>query len=108
VNPVEQKRKWIAPSFNMLSVKETRATNGSDSDAQGGGVFLHESPDKPPKKIGIPPNDGERIRDFLRAISSSQDKLEAAIFDTETAMTDMGLTENQIKMAKRILQQLGR
>jgi hypothetical protein len=99
---------WEGPAMTELSVRETKAVNGSDSDAQSGGVFIVEAPDKAPTKIAIPADDSARVRDFLKAISSSPEKLEAAIFEPEEEMVSAGLTKNQIRIAKRVLTHLAR
>lgn len=102
--------RWETPRITALSVRATRATNGSDTDAQGGGVFLFEGPVNPPTgKWGeISGPDKARVAEFLHSVSSSPDNLHAAIIKPNEAMERAGLTKDQIKIARGVLTHLGR
>jgi hypothetical protein len=101
------KQRWQPPRVSKLSVRETRNTNGDDSDTGAiGGIFLVDPVGKP-TEMSIPADDVTRVLDFLRSISSSPEKLEEAIFKPEEAMANAGLTSKGIKIAKRVLTYLG-
>ena len=103
------KCSWEAPRAGELSVRETRADDGGDSDTLGGGIFIFNAPVKPQTgRLSISADDRARVNDFLRAISSSPEKLEAAVFRPDEAMASVGLTKGQIKIAKVILSHMAR
>jgi len=105
----DTKRNWEAPHAAELSIRETRNDDGGNTDTLGGGIFLFDEPVKPPKgRLKISPDDRARVNDFFRAISSSPEKLEAAVFRPDEAMANVGLTKGQIKIAKGILSHLAR
>jgi hypothetical protein len=104
------KRDWIAPSVRELSVRATGNVNGSDTDQQGGGIFLFQEPPQPPagRWGAIPSGDKRRVLDFLQSISATPEKLDAAVKNPDDAMTAAGLTEDQSKIARGVLSHLGR
>jgi hypothetical protein len=100
---------WEAPRVTELSLRETRSDDGGNSDTVGGGIFIFDEPAKPPKgKLSISADDRARVVDFLRAISSSPEKFEAAVFRPDEAMAKVGLTKAQIRIAKGVFGHLAR
>jgi hypothetical protein len=105
----DKKCNWEAPRVTGLSIRETRSDDGGNTDTLGGGIFLFDAPVKPPKgRLKISEEDRGRVADFLHSISSSPEKLEAAVFKPNDAMASAGLTKDQIRIAKGILSHLGR
>ena len=105
----DTKRNWETPHATEFSIRQTRSENGGNTDTLGAGIFLFDEPVKPPTgRLKISADDRARITDFLRAISSSPEKLEAAAFRPDEAMASVGLTKGQIKIAKGILSHLAR
>jgi hypothetical protein len=103
------KTGWETPCLTSHSIRETRSDDGGNSDGVGGGIFLFDAPVKPPKgKLSISAEDRARIAEFLAAISGSPERLEAAAFNPDQAMVSAGLTRDQIRLAKGILNHLGR
>jgi hypothetical protein len=103
------KGNWEAPLAIKHSIRETRSDDGGNSDTLGGGIFLFDAPVKPPQgRLSISEDDRARVAEFLHAISSSPEKLEAAVFKPDEAMASGGLTKDQIRIAKGILSHLGR
>jgi hypothetical protein len=105
-----EKRHWIAPNVKELSVRETEATNGSDTDAQGGGIWLFEAPAKPPTGTWgtVSAADKARVAEFLHGISSSPEKLHSAMTKPRDTMKSAGLTQDQIKIVKGVMAYFGR
>jgi hypothetical protein len=103
------RREWEAPRVTELSIRQTQNDDGGNTDTLGGGIFLFDAPVKPPSgKLRISEDDRARVADFLHVISSSAEKLEAAVFRPDEAMATAGLTKDQIRIAKGILSHLGR
>jgi hypothetical protein len=100
---------WEAPRVTALSIRETRNDDGGNTDTNHGGIYIFDAPTKPPKgRLTISPDDWAGVTEFLRAISSAPEKLETAVFRPDEAMASVGLTEDQIKIAKGILSHLAR
>jgi len=105
----DTKHNWEAPNAAELSIRETRSDDGGNTDTNSGGIFLFDEPVKPPTgRLKISADDRARVTDFLRAISSSPEKLEAAVFRPDEAMASVGLTKGQIEIARGILSHLAR
>ena len=65
-------------------------------------------PVKPPaRKLSISAENKARVLEFLRYISSSAEKLDAAVADPKEAMEKVSLTKDQILITKALLTYLG-
>jgi hypothetical protein len=105
----DTKCNWEAPCVTELSIRETKSDDGGNTDTLGGGIFLFDAPVKPPKgRLTISEDDRARVTEFLRAISSSPEKLEEAVFRPKEAMASAGLTKDQIRITRGILSNLAR
>ena len=100
------KSTWETPGITELSIRETKALDGGDSDSIWAGIFLADAVDGPPgEKLSLLPEDMSSVMAFMRDISSSPEMLERAVFNPGEAMS--GLSKNQVRVVKRIFNHLG-
>ena len=104
-----RKTTWEAPRFEKMSLRETRATNGDDEDEGLGGIFLFLDPVRPPKRNWklISADDKTQALEYIRAISSSPEKLQHAMAKPADSMTEFELSESQKEVVKGIFLLLG-